>query len=60
MILKPYFLDLSMTYGIVSSKMYDKRDYSNFEILNFTFLDGDFPRSRSHPYVVYILSLLVL
>ena len=46
------FLDLNLTYGIVSSKIYDKRDYFNFEIENFPFLDGDVPRSPS--YGVYI------
>ena len=40
------FLDfnLSITNGIVSSKIYDKRDDFNFEIVNFPFLDGDVPR----------------
>ena len=48
------FLDLnvSITNGIVSSKIYDKRDDFNFEIINFPFLDGDVPRSPS--YGVYI------
>ena len=34
------FLDLNMsiTNGIVSSKLYDKRDDFNFEIVNFHFL----------------------
>ena len=31
-------LNLSITNGIVSSKIYDKRDDFNFEIVNFTFL----------------------
>ena len=34
-------LNLSITNGIVSSKNYDKRDDFNFEIVNFTFLDGE-------------------
>ena len=48
------FLDLksSITNGIISTKSYDKRDYFNFEIVNFPFLDGDVPRSLS--YGVYI------
>ena len=37
---------------MVSSKIYDKRDNFNFEIVNFKFLDGDVPRSPS--YGVYI------
>ena len=41
-------LNLSITNGIVSSKIYDKRDDFNFEIVNFPFLDGDFPRSPSN------------
>ena len=40
-------LNLSITNGIVSSKIYDKLDDLNFEILNFPFLDGDVPRSPS-------------
>ena len=32
-------LDVSKTKGIVSSKLYDKRDDFNFEIVNFQFLD---------------------
>ena len=49
-------LNLSITNGIVSSKIYDKRDDFNFEIVNFPFPDGDVPRSPS--YGVYI-SLLI-
>ena len=45
-------LNLSITNDIVSSKIYDKRDDFNFEIVNFPFLDGDVPRSL--PYGVYI------
>ena len=41
-------LNLSITNGIVSSKIYDKRDEFNFEIVNFPFLDGDVPRSPSY------------
>ena len=47
---------LSITNGIVSSKIYDKRDDFNFEIVNFPFLDGDNPRSPS--YDVYISQLI--
>ena len=38
-------LNLSISNGIVSSKIYDKRDDFNFEIVNFPCLDGDVPRS---------------
>ena len=37
-------LNLSIRNGIVSFKIYDKRDDFNFEIVNFPFLDGDSPR----------------
>ena len=49
-------LNLSITNGIVSSKIYDKRNDFNFEIVNFPFLDGDVPRSPS--YGVYISQLI--
>ena len=49
-------LNLSITNGIVSSKIYDKRDDFNFEIVNFPFLDGDVPRSPF--YGVYISQLI--
>ena len=51
-------LNLSITNGIVSSKIYNKRDAFNFEIVNFAFLDRDVPRSPS--YGVYISHLFVL
>ena len=52
------FLDLNLSIwnGIVSSKIYDKRDDCNFEIVNFPFLDGDVPPSPS--YGVYIWQLI--
>ena len=48
------FLDLhlSVSNNNVSTKIYDKRDDFDFEIVNFPFLDGDVPRSTS--YGVYI------
>ena len=51
-------LNLSITNGIVSSKIHDKWDDFNFEIVSFAFLDGDVP--RSHSYVVYISQLICL
>ena len=43
---EPLFeLGLSITNGIVSSKIYDNRDDFNFEIVNFPYLDGVVPRS---------------
>ena len=49
-------LNLSITNGIVSSKISNKRDDFNFEIVNFPFPDGDVPRSPS--YGVYISQLI--
>ena len=49
-------LNLSITNGIVSSKIYDKRDDFNFEIVNIPLLNGDVPRSPS--YGVYIPKLI--
>ena len=51
-------LNLSITHCIVSSKIYDKQDDFNFEIVNFHFLDGDVPCSPS--YGVYISQLIRL
>ena len=45
-------LDFSFTNGIVSSKIYDKMNDFNFEIVKFLFLVGDVPSSPS--YGVYI------
>ena len=55
---EPPFLDLDLPIMnvIVLSKIYDKRDDFNFEIVNFTFLDGDNPRSPS--YGVNILQFI--
>ena len=52
------FLDLhlSIANGFVSSKIYDKRDDFDFDIVNFPFLDGDVPRRAS--YGVYISQLI--
>ena len=49
-------LNLSITNGIVSSKIYHKQDDFNLEIVNFPFLDGDVPHSPS--YGVYISQLI--
>ena len=45
-------LDLSINKGIISSKIYDKRDDFDFTIVNYPHLDGDVPRATS--YGVYI------
>ena len=46
------FLDLhlSISNGFVSSKIYDKRDDFDFDIVNFPFLDGDVPCSTSYGF----------
>ena len=49
-------LHLSISYDIVSTKIYDKRDDFDFEIVNFPFLDGDVPRPTA--YGVYISILI--
>ena len=49
-------MHLSISNDIVSTKIYDKCDDFDFEIVNFPFLDGDVPRSTS--YGVYISQLI--
>ena len=52
------FLDshLSISNCFVSSKIYDKRDDFDFDIVNFPFLDGDVPHRPT--YGVYISQLI--
>ena len=40
-------LHLSISNDIVSTKIYEKRDDFDFEIVNFPFLDGDVPLLHS-------------
>ena len=49
-------LHLSVSNDIVPTKMNDKREDFDFEIVDFPFLDGDVPRSTS--YGVYISQLI--
>ena len=44
------FLDLNLciSNGIVSTKIYDKQDGFDFDTVNFPFLDGDVPRRTSY------------
>ena len=51
-------LHVSVANGFVSSKIYDKRDDFDFDIVNFPFLDGDVPRRAS--YGVYFSQLIRL
>ena len=53
-LLKGNFIRLSIANGFVSSN--DKRDDFDFDIVNFSFLEGDFPRRAS--YGVYILQFI--
>ena len=52
------FLDLhlSISDGFVKTKIYDKRDDFDIDIVNFPFPDGDVPRSAF--YSVYISQLI--
>ena len=49
-------MHLSISNGFVSSKIYDKRDDFDFDIVHFPFLDGNVPRSTS--YGVHISQLI--
>ena len=49
-------LDLTISNGVISTKIYDKRDDFDFNIVNFPHLDGDVPRAPS--YGVYISQLI--
>ena len=51
------FLDLhlSISNGFVSSKIYDKRDAFDFDIVYFPFLDGDVPRRPSYGVDIFQL-----
>ena len=49
-------LNLCISNGTVSTKIYDKRDDFDFDMVNFPFLDGDVPRRTS--YGVYISQLI--
>ena len=41
-------LNLCISNGTVYTKIYDKRDDFDFDIVNFPFLDGDVPRRTSY------------
>ena len=48
------FLDLhlSISEGFVRTKIYEKRDDFDFDIVNLAFLDGDVPRSASYDFYI--------
>ena len=49
-------LHLSNANVFISSKVYDKRDEFDYDMLNFPFMDGDVPRHAY--YGVYISQLI--
>ena len=51
------FLDLHLSIldGFVSSKIYDKRDDFNLDIVNFPFLDGDDPCTISYAFTSQLI-----
>ena len=49
-------LNLTISNGTVSTKLYDKRDDFDFDIVNIPSFDGDVPRRTS--YRVYISQLI--
>ena len=51
-----HFCNFCVANGFVSSKIYDKRDDFDFDIVNFPFLDGDVPRRAL--YGVYVSQLI--
>ena len=54
------FLDfhLSISNDITFTKLYEKRDYFDFEIVIFPFLDGDVTRSTSYGVYIYLNSFV--
>ena len=53
-------LHLSISNDIISTRIYDKRDDFDFEIVNFPFLDGDVPRSTSYVNSFVLLEHLAM
>ena len=52
-------MHLSISNDIVSTKIYDKRDDFDFEIVNFPFLD-DVPRSSFYGVYISLKSFVLL
>ena len=54
------FLDLNLSIhnDIVSTKIYDKRDDFNFDIVNFPFLDGNVPQRPSYGVYIHVSQLI--
>ena len=51
-------LNLCISNGTVSTKIYDKRDDFDFDIVNCPFLDGDVPRHTSYLNLLDSVELL--
>ena len=45
-------LQLSISYGFVKTKSFDKWDDFDFDIVNLPFLDGNVPRSTSYGFYI--------
>ena len=50
-------LNLSIHYDTVSTNIYNKRDDFNFDIVNFSFLDGDVSRRPSVGIYINLFAL---
>ena len=57
---RPHFLDLHLSISdrFVKTKIFNKRDDFDFDIVYRPFLDGDVPRSTSYGYGVYISQII--
>ena len=53
-------LHLSISNDIVSTEIYDKHDDFDFGIVNFPFLDGDVPPSKSNGVYISLNSFVLL
>ena len=50
---KCYYIYITISSGVVSSKIYNTRDDFDFDIVNFPFLDGDVPLYFSSDFSAY-------
>ena len=51
------YFHISTPNGTISTKMFDKRDDFDFDIVNFPFLDRDVPRRTSFGVLLLLLLL---
>ena len=52
-------LNQCISNGTVSTKIYDKLDDFDFDIVNFPFLDGDVPRRTSYLQILMTLTTVI-